>query len=973
MDSGCTDTIVYAPFCEQWTRRPTYITTVGGERLRCDGDGTISVETTTGQRASIPVLVMGCKPIGMDLILGMTGISRLGGVTIESPHRLRFCGVAVSRPPLHVDAPDFSVRFDGCAQRWVVTWKWAKGAGPECLTNSASQYSMPPDVRQDFDKEVNEWISNGWLVPYDETTHGPPRGLIPLMAVRQQNKDKVRPVLDYRELNSHVDAYTAEADVCADQLRRWRRHGSDVAVVDLRKAYLQVHVAEELWCYQTVVVNGTRYCLTRLGFGLNIAPQVMKSVVKAILDQDSDVESAVLPYCDDLLVDESKVSAERVVEHFAAYGLQCKPPERAADGARLLGLRVQPEHGELRWTRDNAVGPPPERLTRRSVFAWCGRVVAHVPVCDWLRPAAAWIKRRANTVTQGWDDVTRDAVLQEQVRYVANRLAAGDDPARGPWCMDSSSATVWVDSSAIAMGVSIQSNDGGIIEDACWLRKDGDTHINMAELDAAVKGINLALAWDVRAVDLRTDSAAVHRWVSDAISGRARLRTKAHGEMLIRRRVSLIRQLVEEFQLSLTVTLVASRENRADSLTRVPKEWLTSDAGAEVVGDDVTAPPSCDVGGEAVACAVTADSADSLAIEDAIKGVHQRAGHPGIRRTLYFVRRDVSRDVTRAAVRDVVRRCETCRSVDPAPVRWRHGSLEVAGVWDRLAIDVTHHAGKSFLSVIDCGPSRFSLWRPLRRADASTVVQQLEGVFYERGAPSELLCDNDTVFRGRSFAAFAARWNVTLRFRAVHEPGGNGVVERSHRTVKVIAARKRCSVAEAVHLYNVSPRVDSEPGSSPASAVYTYQVRDCVSSGDVQLTEEQSAHPVVENECEGGYKVGDAVWVRRRGARCTEPSRHGVVTAVISPQVVEVDGLPWHVRCLRPRADACVDGDADDRHSVDDIPLYVTAREPEAATAPVTPASTTAASTAAPVSQLLPRRGERLRRRPQRFCCEFDF
>lgn len=66
------------------------------------------------------------------------------------------------------------------------------------------------------------------------------------MAVRQQKQGKVRPVLDCGDLNSHVDAYTAEADVCTDQLRRWRRHGSNVSVVDLRKAFLQIHVSEQL-------------------------------------------------------------------------------------------------------------------------------------------------------------------------------------------------------------------------------------------------------------------------------------------------------------------------------------------------------------------------------------------------------------------------------------------------------------------------------------------------------------------------------------------------------------------------------------------------------------------------------------------------------------------------------------------------------------------------------------------------------
>lgn len=59
-------------------------------------------------------------------------------------------------------------------------------------------------------------------MPYLEEELGLPKGLIPLMAVIQQNKDKVRPVLDYRELNEHVDTFTPRADVCTQKLREWR-------------------------------------------------------------------------------------------------------------------------------------------------------------------------------------------------------------------------------------------------------------------------------------------------------------------------------------------------------------------------------------------------------------------------------------------------------------------------------------------------------------------------------------------------------------------------------------------------------------------------------------------------------------------------------------------------------------------------------------------------------------------------------
>lgn len=61
------------------------------------------------------------------------------------------------------------------------------------------------------------------------------------------------------------------------------------------------------------------FCLTHLGFGLNVAPKVMATVLKTVL------ENAVDSYIDDILVDETAVPVQRVVEHFGKFGLITKP------------------------------------------------------------------------------------------------------------------------------------------------------------------------------------------------------------------------------------------------------------------------------------------------------------------------------------------------------------------------------------------------------------------------------------------------------------------------------------------------------------------------------------------------------------------------------------------------------------------------------------------------------------------------
>ena len=312
--------------------------------------------------------------------------------------------------------------------------------------------------------------------------------LIPLMAILQENKQKVRPVMDYRELNEHVNAYTANAGVCAQTMREWRQQGPKAAIVDLRRAYLQIQIDKSLWPFQTVKIKGQKYCLTRFEFGLNVAPQIMRSVVKAVIGQDETVNSTTSSYVDDIFVNESVCSAAQVKTHLELFGLTCKDPERLSSGARVLGIYVWEEHGKLRWRRDGERPKVPDVLTRRAVFSVCG----HFLVCGWLRVAAAFVKRRANAVTTGWDDETQDPMLRRMLEEIELRLSQ-TDPARGDWCVNSQEVTLWVDASSLAPSVAIE-YDGAIIEDASWLRLvHADKHINLAELDAVLWGINLAL------------------------------------------------------------------------------------------------------------------------------------------------------------------------------------------------------------------------------------------------------------------------------------------------------------------------------------------------------------------------------------------------------------------------------------------------------------------------------------------------
>ena len=878
VDSGCTRTLIHKDWCDKWERRDVGMLTVTEERWPCLGVAHLHVVIDGGSSVEVEAFVLPVKPFGFPCIMGLDATDNLGGVTVRSDRTVQFgvqevcAGLVAQReelcasPRAHVasrlivEECDFSASFDSTSKEWTMGWKWSGDQEPGLLKNKMEGYAVPDAARVEYEAEVREWIKQGWLLPYDESGLGPAKGLIPMMAVIQEAKEKVRPVMDFRELNLYIDAHTREADVCAHKVREWRRRGVHVAMVDLRKAYLQIRVKKELWPYQTVRFEGRHYCLTRLGFGLNVAPLVMKAVLNKVLEQDEEVRAGTSAYVDDILVNEDVVSTQKVMAHLHTYGLETKPPERADNGMRVLGMHVWKDGDVLRWKRHGTIEDDvTEELTRREVFSLCGKLVGHYPVCGWLRAAVGYVKRRASQSTTRWDDVATDPVVVTCLREVMVRLKT-DDPVRGRWDVVGKSATLWVDASMLAYGATLEVG-GEVIEDASWLRKECTSHINMAELDAVVKGLNLALTWEMTTVEVMTDSATVHRWIEDGLTGKSRLKTKAANEMLIRRRVDIVMELVKEYGLRLSITLIPSARNKADVMTRVPTKWLKKEDGNAVV---------------------------AMSVEDVVQ-VHRSVGHPGVRRTWYFAKRK-DPQVTRRSVQQVVKECDECQSIDPASVKWRRGSLEVKKMWQRLAMDITHVGAKHFLTVIDCGPSRFAVWRELRTQTSEAVVEKLEQVFFDRGAPEEILTDNGTAFKSGWFMEFAAKWAVNVRFRAAHVPSGNGIVERCHRTVKTMVARKGCSVMEAVYLYNVTPRDGCTPETAPMNSLGGHEAR-------VRGIDEQ----VAETKAVCRYDVGDEVWKRPANNRCDMQYEMGTVTRVVSEQTVEVDGVPRHVKDLRKR------------------------------------------------------------------------
>ncbi|XP_067931172.1 uncharacterized protein [Watersipora subatra] len=735
----------------------------------------------------------------------MDGIKKLGGVCINQEGDVSFGEVAplvakCTKPPqleCQVDDSDFTANFDG--EKWTVSWKW-KGNEP-LLSNQCAQYTIKENCKQQYINEIEQWIHDGRLVEHDEGVHGTVDGLIPLMAVFQPNKHrKVRPVMDYsRELNDYISFNPGQGvAICQKKLRKWRQMGNNVCMLDLQKAYLQLHVATDLQKFQARYCNKT-FVMTRMRFGLNVALKIMSKILSRVLSLSETARKGTAHYIDDIIVNQDMVTVAEVRNHLQRYGLKTKESESIID-ARVLGLRVIRQGSALMWLRDNDI-------------------------------------------------------IQE---------ISKPDPVKGKWVVSKAKrATVWCDASSLAVGATVEI---GVqqVEDGSWLRKDEGVHINVAELEAVIRGLGMAIKWGVTEIVLITDSATVYGWVKSIISDAKKPKVGGLGEMIISRRLSMISELVEVYQLSLEIQLVRSEDNIADKLTRVPKKWLK----------------------EKVCAAACTRAADSK-IRDMLWNLHD-THHLGVDKTLYAAQAKCGQAVSRADVEQVVSECQVCKRVDPPPVKWEKGSLIVEDNWWRLATDITHYNGTAYLTVVDCGPSRFAIWRRLRNETSEAVVAELDQLFRERGSPVQLPSDNGPCYRSNKFSAFAKKWNLQHLFSCAHKASGNGIVERNHRTIKRMLARTGRSVQGMLYWYNHSPNFAKV---EPAESLFNYQLRSLPDTATNSLRHAKTQlNP---------FKPGDIVYVKPVKSKCTTIWPTCRITALLSNTAAKVDEIPRHIADLR--------------------------------------------------------------------------
>ena len=113
---------------------------------------------------------------------------------------------------------------------------------------------------------------------------------------------------------------------------------------------------------------------------------------------------------------------------------------------------------------------------------------------------------------------------------------------------------MYCDASDLALGAVVEVNGNGI-EDGCWLRAAGDRHhINIAELDAVIRGLTIASKWNLKQVRIVTDSKTVAGWLRLIINNISHVKTSGLHKLLVERRLQIIEDMITTCEFLLTVT-----------------------------------------------------------------------------------------------------------------------------------------------------------------------------------------------------------------------------------------------------------------------------------------------------------------------------------------------------------------------------------------------------------------------------------
>ncbi|KAF2349045.1 hypothetical protein FHG87_020199 [Trinorchestia longiramus] len=152
-----------------------------GRKVKCKVAKRVKIVVQGGVPVITKAVVSDRLVDGVDVVLGTDVIDRLGGATVKrgkvefGSGRIEMACPAIEQATkkegvqgqLVIDDSDFSAKFNG--EYWTVKWRW-KNDQPVTLRNTVSCYekTLTGAKKEEFEKEIDRWITEGILLPWEE-------------------------------------------------------------------------------------------------------------------------------------------------------------------------------------------------------------------------------------------------------------------------------------------------------------------------------------------------------------------------------------------------------------------------------------------------------------------------------------------------------------------------------------------------------------------------------------------------------------------------------------------------------------------------------------------------------------------------------------------------------------------------------------------------------------------------------------
>ena len=108
--------------------------------------------------------------------------------------------------------------------------------------------------------------------------------------------------------------------------------------------------------------------------------------------------------------------------------------------------------------------------------------------------------------------------------------------------------------------------------------------------------------------------------------------------------------------------------------------------------------------------------------------------------------------------------------------------------WSKLATDIFHFEGASYLLIVDY-ISRFPIVHKLSSMTGQHVANQCKLIYSEFGWPENVISDNGPCYTSEAFTSLMKDYSVNHILSSLHYPQSNGLAEKFVQIVKSLQGK----------------------------------------------------------------------------------------------------------------------------------------------------------------------------------------